>query len=141
MSGEHEGEGPVEAGGAQVSATAQKTGEHHDDGDEGSQDHDGGWAPSAGVDVGPPRDNLAGTFRLSSCWEGGSPGSCDRVAGVAAPLAYPGGVSGYGPISLPTAILTLTPLTPLTPQKGCFGGRKGGGGGGEGGGASRTNGG
>ena len=64
--------------------------------------------------------------------EGGLPGSCDRVAGVAAPLAYPGGVSGYRPMSLPTAILTLTPLTPLTPQKGCFGGRKGGGGRGEG---------
>ena len=64
--------------------------------------------------------------------EGGSPGSCRRVAGVAAPLAYPGGVSGYRPMSLPAPILTLTPLTPLTPQKGCFGGRKGGGGGGEG---------
>ena len=44
MSGEHE-EGPVEAGGAQVSATAQKTGEHHGGGDEGSQESDGGRAP------------------------------------------------------------------------------------------------
>ena len=41
MSGEH-GEGPVEAGGAQVSVTAQKVGEHHGDGDEGSQEPDGG---------------------------------------------------------------------------------------------------
>ena len=72
--------------------------------------------------------------------EGGLPGSCDRVAGVAAPLAYPGGVSGYRPMSLPTAILTLTPLTPLTPQKGCFGGRKGGGGEGGGEGTPRVHG-
>ena len=85
----------MEAGGAQLSATAQKAGEHRGDGDEGSQDHDGGWAPSE-VDVGPSPDGLAGAFRRSSCWEGGSPGSCDRVAGAAAPLAYPGGCKGTG---------------------------------------------
>jgi hypothetical protein len=91
MGREHEGEGPVEADGAQVSVTAQKTGEHHDDGDGGSQEHDGRWAPSE-VDVGPLRDNLVRAFCRSACWEGGSTGSCDRDAGVAAPWLPWGGV-------------------------------------------------
>ena len=64
--------------------------------------------------------------------EGGPPGSCDRVAGGGCPLATPGGVSGYGPMSLPAPILTLTPLTPLTPLFGRKRALLGGGGRGEG---------
>ena len=83
---------------------------------------DGGWAPSE-VDVGPPPDNLVRAFRRSSCWEGGSPGSYDRVAGVAAPWLPWGGVRVWAHITT-YGDFDPHPPDPPHPPKGLFWGSK-----------------